>query len=1145
MKLNATFKPGPLSRALFTFFLGAAARHHNWGVSMNSSFSDNGQVPLIRWAVLPLVFFVNMLIGLHVRAATVAYYRFEEGQANQPATTILDSSGNNLNGAAVGGPIYQTSVPVNPIHQTGATNNLSLDFNGVNQRIAIPDNQLLQLPHSLTLEAYVNAQSLLANGGANWGLIVFRGDDRSSLDPYFLGTNRNGVTFEINTASNAMVRVTAPLPLNQWVEVAGTLDDATGNMNLYENGVLVASTVTTLRSFGPLDPNEKPGLGIGSLQSGLIPEYFDGLIDEVRISDTALTPDQFLDPVVTVSSSWTGTSSTEWADSGNWSAAIPGATVGTTNTDAAVFNQNAPNSPSTIDAGRNIRRITFDTANVNSLTIGTVGGQALLLTAGGTIQTTATVVNPQMVNAPLVLEGDYTFTSGASSSSATLSFGGGITPAATSGVTMLTLNGGNAGTNTIGGVLTDNGSGQLAVTMSGTGLWILSGANTYSGNTTVNGGTLRLTGGSTNNVPKSPSINVGSGATLDVTGLADSTLILGSGNVAQALSGRGTVAGSVAVNGGIANGTGSAPAGSAVAGGSGATLTITGGVVLQNGSVSNFTLGALNGSGNPLTAFANVMGAAGLTVNGTHTVNLLGAAQLGTYELYAFTTGTPLASQFSIGTNTAGNFGYAFTVTPNAEVDLVVTPGPVSAAWDFNGDGNYSDNSKWNPALTPSGPGLTATFGNGVSNTVNTTPSITVLIDGAGVAGSLGFSNSNGTGYILGNDGVNGHGIKLDNNGLGAAVNVTANTPQAILANLTLADNAAFTINSGSSLSITGNLSEVGGGRTLAMNGPGTLTLGGANSYSGGTTINSGTLKTTASGALGSGPLTISALGVTSTLTLGANQTVSSLTSSGSGTGAGTVSVASGNTLISTGALTTTGTFKLSGLGTTEIDGAPTLNANTKLLVSFGALRFKVTSGAATVGTGVTATVGVGAKLELAGSVSALSSGANRVNITSISSAHGILVSGTHQQVGSIDGGGNTQVNAGSDLTANHIIQAALVIGGIAGSRGQVTIAASDAGGNPLGQSSAQPSGSILASSFASNGPFGAGIGSPSLLDGGVSNVASSAGSEFTTGDSSSGAGSAAVPEPSTLALAGCGLAIAVVVFLRCRPRKLKTTYYH
>jgi hypothetical protein len=134
--------------------------------------------------------------------------------------------------------------------------------------------------------------------------------------------------------------------------------------------------------------------------------------------------------------------------------------------------------------------------------------------------------------------------------------------------------------------------------------------------------------------------------------------------------------------------------------------------------------------------------------------------------------------------------------------------------------------------------------------------------------------------------------------------------------------------------------------------------------------------------------------------------------------------------------------------------------------------------------------------------------------------------------VGAIDGSGDVQVNAGSDLTADHIIQNALIIGGTAGNPGLVTIDVSDVDGNPLAGDMS------LANSLASKDPFGAGIGSTNLIDGGARNVASFAGSELMTGNSSAGTDSAAVPEPSTLALAGCGLAIAAVISLRCRQRK-------
>jgi hypothetical protein len=145
--------------------------------------------------------------------------------------------------------------------------------------------------------------------------------------------------------------------------------------------------------------------------------------------------------------------------------------------------------------------------------------------------------------------------------------------------------------------------------------------------------------------------------------------------------------------------------------------------------------------------------------------------------------------------------------------------------------------------------------------------------------------------------------------------------------------------------------------------------------------------------------------------------------------------------------------INVSGVGTTAISGSVTLGNGAGLSVSSsGTLRLAVNS-PATIGTGVTAAVSSGATLELAGSASALATGANRVNITNNSTAPGILVSGTHQQVGRIDGSGTTQVDAGSDLTANHIIQSALVIGGTSKSPGLVTIDASDASGNPLGES--------------------------------------------------------------------------------------------
>ena len=164
-----------------------------------------------------------------------------------------------------------------------------------------------------------------------------------------------------------------------------------------------------------------------------------------------------------------------------------------------------------------------------------------------------------------------------------------------------------------------------------------------------------------------------------------------------------------------------------------------------------------------------------------------------------------------------------------------------------------------------------------------------------------------------------------------------------------------------------------------------------------------------------------------------------------------------------------------------------------------------------------------------------LSNGSNRTNITNNSSAPGLLVSGTHQQVGNIAGSGTTQVNAGSDLTANHIVQSALVIGGTSGSVGAVTIAASDSSGNPLGQSG----GSALGVSPAPSGPFGAGgIGLVGMNSGGGSDLAS------LTPSSSDGSGNpSSVPEPSTLLLVLLAITSLIGKRIAIRHRARRTDF--
>jgi hypothetical protein len=252
--------------------------------------------------IVPLALLWALAISATARGATVAYYRFEEGTANTVASSapgaILDSSGNGLNGTAIDGPTYSSDVPVSTIPQTGAPDTLSMQFSGsgpgAGQSVFIPDSPQFDITGSLTIEAWFNVFAIPNVAGS----IFFRGDDRGGLDPYFLNVEPGLVRFGINDAANQEALVTAPLPgLNQWVFAAGVLNTATQTMSLYVNGVLANTISTTETPLGPLDPSEEPGEAIGSVQSGFYGNFqsFDGLIDEVRLSNVALSPSQFLD----------------------------------------------------------------------------------------------------------------------------------------------------------------------------------------------------------------------------------------------------------------------------------------------------------------------------------------------------------------------------------------------------------------------------------------------------------------------------------------------------------------------------------------------------------------------------------------------------------------------------------------------------------------------------------------------------------------------------------------------------------------------------------------------------------------------------------------------------------------------------------
>jgi hypothetical protein len=744
--------------------------------------------------------------------------------------------------------------------------------------------------------------------------------------------------------------------------------------------------------------------------------------------------------------------------------------------------------------------------------------------------------------------------SGGSATVAGHIFVGGSSPSSPAGTGVLTVSG--SGVLTVGGVLAivDN-SGNVVNLSGGT---INAAALNFNGaparfNWTA--GTLNLTtnvtwdaaaGGTTTGGAFGPALTLAANQTLMVTG---NETLSGAGGFSLVIGAGGThyVTGTLTVN---SNGTIAQNAGSTLFA---TTITQAGGTVngtLQNQGVFNYQSGLFNGRllnqgsvnfGPNFTAGNGVENDAGISLGAgqTLTVNGAGLDNLGTFTLSGGTISGagPVVNDFGGTLLARGTINSPLTNNGVLTVTGVLRLGDAGTAVNngvVNGSGTIMGN------ISNAGGGSIDVAAGSALALVNDWTNLGLIsmlgngsllsggmITNTGTIQGLGHLNSpvanTGTIEALGGTLALGGPVQNPAGGL-----IRVSVGNKLLVSTGLAANAGI-------ISLTGGTFDNNNhplNNTGQINGYGTFASGGAGldnhgsiTFTGGITTVNGPVKNEDG----------------KTITVAYNPAIFTglVTNAGTGTFnivSTTATFAGGSSGAFNGTFTNNpgAAFGKAGSGALEIDGPPTLGNSSSLGANdSGTLRFKAIVGSATVGTGVTATVSNAATLELAGSVSALSSSANRVNVTNNSAAAaGILVSGTHQQVGNIDGSGATQVNSGSDLTANHIIQDALVIGGMAGSPALVTIAASDASGDSLGQSSAESNAGLITGLFGSDGPFAAGIDPLYLNDDVVSGgLASTAPTE---GSSNSVGGAAAVPEPSTIMLLVA--AIATVGFGgRCR----------
>lgn len=341
-----------------------------------------------------------------------------------------------------------------------------------------------------------------------------------------------------------------------------------------------------------------------------------------------------------------------------------------------------------------------------------------------------------------------------------------------------------SGTLALNGVLSETNE-PCEVTKAGAGILILTNANTYSGGTVINAGTLKVNNGA-GSATGSGNVTVNSGAVLGGNGLVAGAVTVNTGAVVAAGNGVGSLAlGSLTLAAGCTNIVEFDPVGS-------------NDVVVIAGGLTN------NGC------------AVRLVTNGT----MDAWAQTGTYMLFQFsgTLGGVGLPGFTVVNPVAG-LTYYFTTNGTA-LQVIIGGSPI---WTGGGvDENWQTGGNWG-GVAPA-PGSTLIF-----NTSNWLVNSNDFA--AGTPFAIVFTNTAGPFTLTGNP------IDLS----GDVVNLGTNT-QTINLGLNLAGSSRAVNASVGAMTING---VIGGGFGLTKSGTNTVTLSATNSYSGTTTIGAGTLALT------------------------------------------------------------------------------------------------------------------------------------------------------------------------------------------------------------------------------------------------------------------------------------------------------------
>jgi autotransporter-associated beta strand protein len=808
-----------------------------------------GSTLVVSGGTLNMVGFDQSVGGLTISSGSIS------GAANTlTSATAFDVRGGTINTNLAGGvALNKTTSGIATLSGTGNSYTGATNVNAgtllVNGSLSGSSAVTVNSTATLGGKGSISSPVTVSSGGT-LSAGVNAAADTLTLQTLTLSSGSN-VSFALGSSTNDMLNVTAA-----------------GGMTLPSGGAGNMATIKLAGGGGStpyhlIEFNGGANGGSLTLNSGNVSTYFNvdpTTVDSATLSVSTVGPNSFIDVVVApLSRTWNITGSGNWSTATNWIGPSPNFNTGEPNgvgAGAAFGSSISADSTVTLDNGnKTVGSLTFNNSAFH-YTVAASGGNKLILDGVGTIP--LTVANgTHTISAPIQLNKDVNVTATNSGDSLTLSgaITGTNTAITTSGAGTVNI----SGAVTTGGAFTNNNTGN--VTVGAIQNPVTAGiTNTGSGNLTLAGIISGGSGAITNN---------GSG-TIAITGTANTwngKVFLNSGTLAVAANGSlGGASGTDMITMGTGTTLRLLP-GASLTNARGITIPKDGNVFIDvpSGSATwqaypTLSPNTTGGTQTTITKTGSGLLDASGSVQGNPNYNIL-AITGGTYQIASTWNFSPTPSDNIILTNGGGFAFNATGITSNASCVLTVDSGGGSLL-------SKTGTSTWSGSIVDGAATGTLTLGGAGTLVLPAFNSYSggSIINGTGTL-TLGADGALGTGPVTWNGGsMNGTLERNVSNEFTINGNVTVSGPSNFTfsaSSMTIAGaTRTLTVRNGTT-TISSNIGEDAPGRGLTKAGTGTLILGGANTYSGNTTIAAGILQINDTTNLGSATNTLAFTGGT------------------------------------------------------------------------------------------------------------------------------------------------------------------------------------------------------------------------------------------------------------------------------------------